>query len=310
MIIKNKFDASTAARELAMKARSLKTPPKETIEEILNKTIMNTKDDVNAIFGDNNPLPAKVDSNVANQSNTLSTMSVAGLPELSPELLKVYEQHQGVGTEDWNGDSLPKLQLITGRNVENIGELAGGLAPKLGSYLYTGDMTMMDTVKVVICKSSAGFYTKNNNWKKEGDKKANYNIIVGGFIVDKMAPFQMYISGSRASRWFEFQDLMRPLTKSKNSKFPLYAFTVSLGMYKQKNQEYNTTDYFYTFDFGKNEQGQIILETDMDMLDMYKKMHDKLEDIIGSFRERYESDKQGILFNTSHVVDAVEATII
>lgn len=241
-----------------------------------------------------------------NETNALA-VGEFNLPVMNDEMSKLYENHLGAGTEDWMGESFPKLQLITGNNISNIPELAGGLAPKLGSYLYTGEMTMYETVDVVLCKSSAGFYTKNTKWKKEGDKLANYNIIVGGFIADSLLPFQMYISGGRASRWFEFQDLIRPLTKGKQYKFPLYAFKVRLGMYKQRNNDYDKMDYFYTFELVKNELGQVVMENDQLSLDMYKRMHDKLEDIISSYRDKYETDKQGKLINgyirSAEVVD-------
>lgn len=196
----------------------------------------------------------------------------------NPELAALYKAHAKLGSENLGG-SAPYLRIHTANSTAN--ELPDGSYPKDGQYFYAPTKQAFDKITCHILTVSKGFKVWQED-KKTGDKKLQFNQIVGGIIIDKgeQKPFLWYINGLKCQPLWKFGKEANEFTRAG---IPMFSIVVELST-EQVKSDYGMK-WVPVFEIVKEDgQPQLVLdvETFNELMAGVAKLEESIASLISS----------------------------
>lgn len=156
--------------------------------------------------------------------------------EQNQELMQLYQDNALIGGENLAG-SMPMLKIHSpGKSINNI--LLDGNAPHDGWFYHTKLRKEYEAPLVHILTVSRGFRTEIlEKDRMPGGQKDRFNQLVGGVLVDELAPFVMWFNGLKWNSLKLFAQEANQFTHAKPIPTPIFALTVRLTGRKVKHNK-------------------------------------------------------------------------
>lgn len=221
-----------------------------------------------------------------NQEKALAQVNVQGL-SVPSEVADFFKNNANVGSENIEQSVAPILKV-----VEGMTNLPEGVEPKLGHFYYAPTTEQFKSLQVSIMTISRSFYAEGIS--KDGEpKKAVFNQIVAGVILETMQPFMMYVTGLRLQPLWNFASDMSVFTKHRTYPIPMFAMKVNLSTERVKNSV-GAYNYIVKFSVDRTDDGHPQVIDDLETLQQIRAGIDKVEDSIDRIIYRKEVDKQTV----------------
>jgi len=225
-------------------------------------------------------------------------VTVSGGIAVSGNVADFFKNNAQAGSENLSA-ALPQLKVTEG-NSQNEG--TDGQYVAAGQFYYSPTKEAFKEIRASIMTISRGFWAMDNS----DSPKPKFTQLVGGMMLDTLQPFVMFVSGTRLQNMWNFGKEIKPFTSNKQTPVPMFAFEVLLGL--DKNKTNYGVNHIVTYKVVRNEKNQVVLISDLEVLNLLRNGIDQLESTFESFIEQKEVDRNtGKLLKDQEFEEGVSA---